>query len=68
MTAGERSLWLAVYAASWHVTMGGPVGAPTDWDRARWCAGQASRAVDALKAVTVEASTPIRGEAAEVLR
>jgi hypothetical protein len=48
MTPGERSLWRAVYAASWHQSTGAPMGAVTDEMRAEWCAQQATRAVNAL--------------------
>lgn len=52
MSAGERDLWISVYAASWHATGArvdpGPV---RDEERARWCALQAARAVAALRAI-----------------
>jgi len=49
MTTGERALWLAVFGASWHQSTGAPMGVVTDLDRARWCATQASRALEALR-------------------
>jgi len=58
MTPGERSLWLAVYAASWHVSTGRPhLGHFTDEDRARWCAQQASKALEALRRAVSSDST-----------
>lgn len=51
MTPGERSLWLAVYAASWHQPTCGPIGVVSDEDRARWCMAQADRCVNASRAV-----------------
>lgn len=70
MTPGERSLWLSVYAASWHQSTGGPIGVVDDCDRARYAAGQASRALAALKAATFKPGverSPILDEASEVL-
>jgi hypothetical protein len=70
MTPGERSLWRAVYAASWHQSTGAPMGAVTDLDRARWCATQASRALEALRLFArIPAAPDFRApaQAAEVL-
>lgn len=62
MTPGEFKLWIAVFAAGWFqsIAKSGP-GAITDHERAVYAAGQASRAVIALRAL--ESDT-----AAEVLR
>jgi len=50
MTPGERSLWRAVYAASWHQSTGSPAwGVVGDGERAAWCAKQAGRALEALR-------------------
>jgi hypothetical protein len=68
MTPGERSLWCAVYAASWHQPTSAPMGAVTDDMRALWSATQAWRAVRALGAVAESATGVIRDEAEEVLR
>lgn len=52
MTPGERSLWLAVYAASWHQPICRVVpGIVTDDERAIWCMAQADRCVNASRAV-----------------
>lgn len=51
MTPGERSLWRALFAAHWNESTGGPAGVVDDCDRARYAARQASRALDALRAV-----------------
>jgi len=64
MTAGERDLWRAVYAASWHGTgWRAALGAVSDVERARWSAGQSDRAIESLRAIATEGSA-----AAEVLR
>lgn len=69
MTAGERAVWIAVYAASWHASGAHPIGQVTDTDRAARCAQQAGRAVDALRTVAGRADLPLSSiEAAEVLR
>jgi hypothetical protein len=48
MTAGENALWIAVYASSWHVSIGRlSPGSVTDDERARWCMAQADRALKA---------------------
>ena len=50
MTDGERAIWAAAYAASWHQSMGrGIYGTPTDVDRAKWCAEQADDALHSIK-------------------
>jgi hypothetical protein len=50
VTAGERALWIAVYAASWHQPTCRPSpGVVTDDERARWCMAQADRAVNSSR-------------------
>jgi hypothetical protein len=68
MTPGERDLWRAADAASWHQSTGAPMGHVTDDMRALWSATQAWRAVRALGAVAESATGVIRDEAEEVLR
>jgi hypothetical protein len=51
MTPGERALWLAVFAASWHQSTGGPMGRVSDESRALFCMAQADRAVNAARRV-----------------
>jgi hypothetical protein len=54
MTPGERSLWRAVYAASWHQSTGAPMGKVEDCERARWCATQADRALEAARGLVAK--------------
>lgn len=49
MTPALRSLWLAVFAATWHETTHSPAGSVTDEQRAFHCMAQADRAVDAVR-------------------
>ena len=49
MTPGERTLWLAVFGASWHQSTGGPAGKVSDESRALFCMAQADRAVNAVR-------------------
>lgn len=51
MTDGERAVWIAVYAASWHESTGQEIGVVLDESRARWCARQATKALDALRGI-----------------
>lgn len=70
MTPGERAIWLAVFGASWHQSTGGPMGKVEDSDRARWCAMQAGRALEALRLFArIPAAPDFRApaQAAEVL-
>lgn len=62
MTPGEREVWRAVFAAGWFqsIARSGP-GVVTDAERAVYAAGQAARAVIALRGLESDA-------AAEVLR
>jgi len=70
VTAGECDLWRQAYAASWHVSgwraSPGPV---SDFERARWAARQADRALEALRAIASGSDVAKSSErAAEVLR
>lgn len=57
MTAGERDLWRAIYAASWHTSSGHyGIGKVHDADRALWSARQADRALRALRDLVVPMS------------
>lgn len=68
MTDGERTVWAAVYATSWHQSMGGVPGVVNDRERSRWACRQAERALDALRDVG-ESSGPCGSQTVlEVLR
>lgn len=56
MTDGDKHQWRALFAAHWNESTGGPAGVVDDCDRARFAARQASRALDALRAVTNQTS------------
>lgn len=49
MTPALRSLWLAVFAATWHRSTPRAIGLVTDEQRAINCMAQADRAVDAVR-------------------
>ena len=69
MTEGERAIWRAVYAASWHQPICGGPGTVNDVDRARWCAMQACHALDALRVIADPAAHQRSSDhAIEVLR
>lgn len=63
MTPALHSLWLAVFAASWHQSTGRPMGYVTDEDRAIWCMANADRAVNAV----VRVDKAVSDFAAEVI-
>lgn len=68
MTQSEKAVWIAVYAASWHKTVGGEPGLVSDEDRARYAARQAGMALRALKAIaTHESRLNSSDQAIEVL-
>jgi hypothetical protein len=73
MTPGERAIWVALYAASWHQPSGSATGVMAgvvaDDDRARWCAQQANRGLAALKQIADPAARLLACDMAiEVLR
>lgn len=70
MTPGAIDMWRALFAASWHQTgWKAGTGLVSDDERARWCAREAARALDALHAIADAADgTKESEQAAEVLR